>query len=343
MSEARTWSLYGRGTIGKRLLEQVGKPELAERHSLKPEPEFIARTTGLYGPDGETLLTDDEAKVGPAEVTFVALPSNVGELAQEVILGGLASGGVVVTAEKGAMSQYYAELEEASDGFKRLGVRATVGGGTRIVDQLRGYTIDPKNINQLHLALNGTLTYIFSSVAAGASFGQAAESAVELGYAEPLAPGTMADPIEIVRGEAAGDIPKKVSILFNLLGLSDQKLSATEFDFDLDEESIRHALSEARVRRFIVSLRPAGRIVYSNLDTLAGFSVEHNGWEITGGFQHIERDPAFRSLGAMTDTDNGFVIGLGPNDQDGIYKLTGPGAGPRPTVTSMLDDLLALS
>jgi hypothetical protein len=84
----------------------------------------------------------------------------------------------------------------------------------------------------------------------GMPLGQAVQQAVELGYAEPGSE----TPDEVIRAEAAGDIPKKTAIFFNVLGLGESVLKWSDLEFDLSREDVSHAVEEAKVRRFIVSL-----------------------------------------------------------------------------------------
>lgn len=345
MSEQNSWGLIGPGNIGQELQRQLGQPEVAERIGLRPFPEFVMRTSGNFNPDGSLhlyeSLTDFEEL---PDAVFVALPSSEdGKPAYAHITTVLEAGKLAVTAEKGALANYYDELKDESDNFKRLGVSATVGGGTRLVSMLEKYCEDRDNIKQLHLSMNGTLSAIFGSIAPpeglGMSLGQAVQQAVELGYAEP----GHQYPYDVIRSEAEGDIPKKTSILFNRLGLGEEVLDWKKLKFEVSDDDISRTLEEARVRRFIVSVYPLHETDKTGPenDVISGFSIEHEDWLITGGFRHVERNPLFQPLACLTGPGNGFVIGLGPDETDGVYSLTGPGAGVRPTVNTMIDDYLA--
>jgi len=80
-----------------------------------------------------------------------------------------------------------------------------------MLEVAQNYLVDSNNVTQMHLVLNGTLSAIFSSIApqggSGMSLGAAVHQAVEMGYAEPGAESY----IDVIRGEAEGDIPKKNS------------------------------------------------------------------------------------------------------------------------------------
>ena len=348
MSEQASWAQIGAGNIGGGLGEQLADPAIAARLGLRTRPEFVIRSSGIMQADGQTPAgyeSLDDVEEMP-DVTFVTMPSTEsGEEAYGYISTALAAGKMAVTAEKGALANNYASLKAESDDFARLGVEATVGGGTRLVGELEEYCRDRHNISQLHLALNGTLTAIFSSIAppegSGMSLGQAVDQAVQLGYAEP---GSQS-PHDVIKAEAEGDIPKKTAILFNRLGLSEEVLPWDALAFELTDDDISRVVEEAKIRRFIVSLYPLSGLLSSakpENDVVGGFQAEHGDWLVTGGFRHIEKNPLFYPLANLTGPGNGFAIGLGPDETDGVYSLSGPGAGIRPTVNTMLDDYLGL-
>jgi homoserine dehydrogenase len=347
MYENPEWALIGPGNIGSELRRQLDQEHVAQRLGLNRIPKFVIRSAGITRPDGEIAqgihsLDDIDNLPG---VTFIALPStDDGKIAYDYISPILARGKIAVTAEKGAISNYFSELREESADFTRLGVNATVGGGTRMLEVAKQYADDRDNITQIHLALNGTMSAIMSLIAppggSGMSLGQAAHQAIKLGYAEP----GPASPYDVVRLEAESDIPKKTSIFFNKVELGDL-LGWEKLKFELTDEQIARAVDEASIRRFIVSLYSEQYIEKTvncpEDDIIGGFNVEHSGWRIVGGFRHVERNPLFSSLARITGPGNGLAIGLGPDETDGVYSLTGPGAGVEPTVNAMIDDYIA--
>ncbi len=360
MSEALEWGLIGHRNsgsypnVGGELARQIAEPGVAQRYGLSPKPLFIVKTSGIYEADGETpsavsSLTDVNDF---PDVTFVALPStDDGLVAYDNIAHILDRGKRVVTAEKGAIANNFADLEARSENFQRLGITATVGGGTRMIKIAQEYCQVHPDITQIHVTPNGTTTAMLSLIgpqggAAGVSLGIAADQVVRLGYAEPPGPGSSQTPQEIIKGEAEGDIPKKTAIFFNAVGLGDTVLDWKKLQFELKPEDIVRVIKEATERRFIVSYYSKQFfqefVSRSDDDTVGGFSVEHDGWQIVGGFQHVGQNPLFGELATLNGPGNGVVFGLGHNERYGHPVLKGSGAGPGPTAYTMLSDYLAM-
>lgn len=339
--EAQPWALYGTGNIGQELLYQVAKPGVADRLGLLPHPEFIvSRRSGIRTHEGDFFDGDRES----VNNVFVAIPSDAdGETAMEIMRPVLARQGRVITAEKGGIANHFRELATASDDFERLGVNATVGGGTRMMEAAGLYLGDPSNVTQIHMAINGTLTAIMNEVGpqvgAGMSIGQAVGQAVRLGFAEPGAE----TPGAVLAGEAQGDLPKKTAIFLNKLDLVGRTVDWKELIFKMNPEDIRRVEEEARVRRAIVSLyHTSVANVGPESDIIGGFDEQIDGWQVVAGFRDVTRHPLFSDFAGLTGQGNGLVIGLGPDESDGVIRLMGQGAGAPPTVNTMLDDWNAI-
>ncbi len=339
MTEVSRWGLIGDGMIGQELRNRLADQETAQRLGLAALPSIVARSGGVRDTGGVWIAQNlsELQPDGLPGVLFVAMPTtNDGERAYGYISAALERGARVVTAEKGAAANFLPQLREESGNFRRLGISATVGGGTRLLREVHEYARDKGDVTFLHVALNGTHAAMFSDMATGTSLDDAAATAVRLGYAEPGS----ASGVRIIRAEAEGDIPKKVGILFNYLGFSDKPFDWTALNFNLSDDQIKQAAREAGRRRFVVSIYPqaAETARERRSDIIGGFRVQHDGWCIVGGFQTVDADPALRELASGSGPANGFVIGLGPNGRHGTYSLKGPGAGPGPTVTAMLAD-----
>lgn len=345
MAETGTWGLIGPGGVGGELQQQLADAQTAERLGLHTMPSFVIRSSGVYGPDGQAIGRRLGDVPDLPETIFIAVPTtDDGTVAKGYITEVLSRGSNVVTAEKGAIANFYPELKRVSHNFDCLGFSASVGGGTRMIPELRTYCSDPGNVSQIHVSLNGTLAAIFGDMAppsgSGMSFDAAVKRAVELGYAEPGAK----SPLDVIRGEAQGDIPKKVGILFNALGLSSKFFEWQKLRFTLSDAQIRQAVQQADKRRFIISIYPEHALsAGQQADIVGGFDVAHDGWRIAGGFQDITTNPHLASFAAANGPTNGFVVALGEHGSHGTYALSGPGAGVGPTVGSMLHDYVRMS
>ena len=342
-TSVKSWGLIGQGNIGREIMRQLGQSHIAERLGLKTEPDIIVEAKGIIRPDGSIDSTTSFTDLALPDVLFLAIPSGGdGTLAYRYIATILEKGKLAVTAEKAALSHFFRELQTASDNFTRFGITASVGGGTRLLRVAEQYNIDQANITEMHAVLNGTMTAILSEVAptsgAGIRLEEAVSHAVQAGYAEP---GTDS-PQAVLRGEAEGDIPKKMSIIYNFLGLGQTVLSSDDLAFSLSDEDINLAIQASTPHRFIVSFYPA-RNAPKDVPRYGGFEVEIDDWKLIAGFRALDSNPLFASFAPLTAAGNGLVVGLGPELHDGVYAVTGPGAGVEPTVNAMIDDYVRLS
>ena len=344
---AQSWVLYGNGNIGQEVMRQLAQPEVAERHGLLPEPEYVV--TGSHGvltPAGKKY----KGTVDTPEVAFVTIPSggtedlSSGQAAMNIMEPVLRAHGKVVTAEKGGMANHFDRLRDISDDFARLGVNATVGGGTQLMEVAGLYMRDLPNVTQIHMAVNGTLTNLLSEVGPkegmGITIGQAVDQAIQLNFAEPGAQ----NPADVLAGEAAGDLPKKTAIFMSKLGLVGRAVKWDEFDFDITETDVARVSEEAKVRRAIVSLYHVDVAhVGPETDIIGGFDRTIDGWRVVAGFRDTTKNPLFANFAALKGAGNGIVIGRGPDDSDTPIWVEGQGAGVKPTVCTMLDDYLAMT
>lgn len=342
--QVRSWGLIGRGHIGHELERQIGQAHIAQRLGLEPQPRIIVEKDSIRDAAGTTLENTTFDTIDLPDVLFLAIPSGGdGTLAHRYISTILAKGKMAVTAEKGALSHFFSDLKTASDDFSRFGITATVGGGTRMLRIAEQYNIDQANITEMHAVLNGTMTAIMSRVApvvgTGISLEEAVAEAVDAGYAEPGAD----SPQAVIRGEAEGDIPKKMSIIYNVLELGSKIVSADDLAFSLTDDEVDAAVgSTEKPYRFIASFYPAGSQV-SPGERIGGIDMTIDGWRLVAGFRPLDANPLFASFAPLVAASNGLVIGLGPRLSDGVYAVTGPGAGVEPTVNAMIDDYVRLS
>ena len=90
--------------------------------------------------------------------------------------------------------------------------------------------------------------------------------------------------------------------------------------------------------RFVVSIGPSG---FTDFVPSIGFRfTTYNGFDVVGGFRECAEDREFAHLAAIIGhgPQNGVMTIEGKDGCDGIYQLVGPGAGPSPTVATMMQD-----
>ncbi len=157
--------------------------------------------------DRSLLTTDLEAAVRRPDVQIVCELIGGTTLAKSAVLGAIAAGKHVVTANKALLAEHWGEVFGAAE---RAGVdvyyEAAVCGGVPIIRVLReGLASD--RVEALHGIVNGTSNYILTTMTdTRRPFADILREAQELGYAE-------ADPTLDIGG---GDAAHKLAILANL-------------------------------------------------------------------------------------------------------------------------------
>lgn len=328
----------GYGNVGRAVPERCAALGLASA-------EYIIRSDGIYKIKNdnqelvskETEFWNDGKIIKDVRIAFLSIPSyEDGRKALQIIKGMLSNGIPVVTSEKGALANFY---EELAPQIKDIGISATVGGGTGMMSYL--YERVNSRTNQIHVVLNGTLNFIMHGISEGGTAGQVIEQAVTLGFAEPGAKSHL----DVLNGEIIGDVPKKASILWNTVLrpklAPDRFLQASsllsEKNMKIGQDELNRLISEAGSRRYIVSIFKNSAEMRED-DIIAGFRKQlPAGWVIIGGFRKIDGNPLFKPL-RLPGPGNGTVIAAGPNESDGVYHTSGPGAGPGPTAAAMAQD-----
>ncbi len=299
----------------------------------------MVRSHGLCDASGEHIKSFSPDNLGEEfhpekHMLFVALPSaSDGGVAFDYIMRGLKLGMKVVTCEKGALASRYLALKGYIE-MNRLGFSATVGGGTQMLHPLKRRLLGRNDV-AFHVFLNGTLNFIFHSMSHdGDSLSSAVQKAQKLAYAEP---GASSD-LEVVNGEI-GDTLLKTQVMCNVCVTPEKPLFVSpDTAKTLSDQELATLVHQARHRRYIVSFFPPNSKNGENIDTIAGFKIDHEGWRIRAGFQRTDTDPVLATR-LPTGVNNALITYDGRGGQDGVYVLAnGPGAGPDPTASAMLCD-----
>ncbi len=177
--------LLGYGTVGKSVeeltknLPSLSLKQVFVRPEKADEPYFTNR--------GEEIVSDPQT-----DLVFECM--NGLEPANTLIRQALRHGKHVVSSNKAVMSKYLPEYLELA---KRYGgsvqIEASVGGGIPVMDAILKLS-QAEPLQGFEGILNGTCNYILSSMEqSGASFEEALQNAMDLGYAE-------ADPTNDIEG-----------------------------------------------------------------------------------------------------------------------------------------------
>jgi homoserine dehydrogenase len=316
--------IIGYGRIGKEVKKRV-----LERGW---EISLIVDTSGIYNSEekkiNELKNWQEEFEKQNSDVVLVAIPTlDDGKTAYCYIKRLVEMEIPVVTTEKGALSNYFQELKPY---LGMIGYTATVGGGTRMLHWLKErVTFQTKEI---HLIINGTLNYIFDGLSKGRTLDEVVEEAKKLGYAEPGAE----TPLEVINTEACKDIPMKIAVVLNICGFGEVRARDIKVQ-RINELYLKKLIREATFRRYIVSITKEE----NEEDVIGGFKFRINQWWISGGFKNRTQNPLFFQLVPPGVNNAALVYG-----SDGVYILTGPGAGATPTVMGAvmrdIDELLKL-
>ena len=311
--------LLGLGVVGaevasaliqksERIAQQVGRPVILCGVLVrdKTKPRATAVPAHLLTTEATDLLDNPEVDV---VVELIGGESP----AVDFIRAALARGKHIVTANKEVMATYgpgligLAEEQEVN-----LLHEASVGGGIPIIGPLQKDLL-ANDVTSLHAIINGTTNYVLTKMSQeGMDFGTALQNAQQLGYAE-------ANPANDIDGT---DAAFKLAILSTLAfhthvvgsdvyreGIS--RLSAQDFQYARELGYAIKLLAIARREGDTLSLRVHPAFV----------PQEHLLGKVDGAFNAVEIE----------------------GDLVGRVVLHGQGAGPRPTSSAVLGDILEVA
>lgn len=222
----------------------------------------------------------------------------------------------VVTANKSLMAAHGHELTElARHRGTSLRYEAACIAGVPFLDTFERRALASR-ASGVTAILNGTSNYVLtalSNASGGGSFEAALAEAQRLGYAEP-------DPSMDISG---ADAAEKLTILIRVFGrrLVDPASIPVDSLASVDADDIAAAAA------FDGALRPLSRATWS-LPGEAGTDAvrAHVGPAFVGGAHPLAR---------VSGVTNGIVI----DAEGGPQCYTGPGAGPKVTAATLLDDV----
>mgnify|MGYP001145374805 CR=1 FL=1 len=310
-------AILGLGTIGSAVAQALAVQHdlIAERTGLQLVLRAVFERSAeratradldpdIIATDLATVLTEDGLDV-VVEVLGREQP------AADYMVRCLDAGFHVVTANKEALSKHFTEIVTAATNAERaIMFEASVGGGVPLLVSYR-QILATNRVTRLRGIVNGTTNYILSQMAsAGTSYTDALAEAQRLGYAEP-------DPTGDVEGF---DAAYKLAILASML--SGRHVHPDEIQRTGISGVTSQDIDGARHRGGVIKL-----IARAELDD--------------GGALALSVAPEFvpnDELLAHVHANYNAIEVVG--DRVGPVVLSGQGAGPLPTASVILSDIV---
>jgi len=309
-------ALLGVGTIGSAVLRMIREERgrIAERTGLFLDVRWgLARHRERVvqaGLSERAATTSIEPILADPSVQVVVEVLGGEEPAAAYMKRALEAGKHVVTANKEALSKHFAELVAAAREHQRaLLFEASVGAGVPLMVSLR-QLLTTNRLHRIRGIVNGTTNFILTLMAEeGVPYQEALRQAQELGYAEP-------DPTADVEGY---DAAYKLSILASLA-------------------AGRHIRPEVVERRGITTVTPDqildARTRGGAMKLLAEAELVDETWRLRVRPVFV---PASDLLAHVRLNLNAIEL---TGDRVGTIVLYGPGAGPSPTASAVIADVL---
>ncbi|MBA2769176.1 MAG: homoserine dehydrogenase [Sporichthyaceae bacterium] len=316
-----TVALLGCGVVGSEVarLLVTHADELAARIGRPMELAGIAvRRPGRIRHDlpvDPSLFTDDAESLVDRDVDIVVEVIGGIEPARSLILGALASGASVVTANKALLAEDGATLFTAAEKHgSDLYYEAAVAGAIPLLRPLRE-SLAGDRVRRVLGIVNGTTNFILTRMTeTGAGFSEALEEAQALGYAE-------ADPTADVEGF---DAAAKAAILAALAFHTRVTVS------DVHREGITSVTGAD-----VASARQMGCVVKA----LAIAELSADGASV-GVRTHPAMIPITHPLASVREAFNAVFVEC---EAAGELMFYGRGAGGAPTASAVLGDVVAVA
>ena len=304
--------LLGAGVVGSQVARVILDSDTNNQLSLNGilvrdiERQRDGIPSDLLTTDPETVLSDDRN-----DIIIEVMGGE--EPARSYMAAALSAGKHVVTANKEALAKHGDELTNlAVQNGVSLSYEASVGGGIPVLAVVQD-SLTANRIESIRAIINGTTNYVLSSMdESGMSFEDALSEAQELGYAE-------ADPTADVD---AHDAVYKLSILARLA------FGASASPDMIHREGIRNIgakdLRYARALGFTVKLLAIARAGSDGV--------------------RCRVHPALVPADVPMANVNGVLNAVELNgDLLGPLWLQGRGAGPGPTASAVMGDVLRIA
>ena len=320
MANAIRLGVAGLGTVGVGLLKIIEKhgpdialvagcPVVVTAVSARDKSKNRGVDLGQYRwvDNARDLAADPEIDV------FIELIGGEDGLALDAVRSALKAGKHVVTANKALLAHHGTELAcLAEENNVALGFEAAVAGGIPIIKVMRE-SFATNDIGRVYGILNGTCNYILTKMEKeGRAFGDVLQEAQEAGFAE-------ADPAFDIGGiDAAHKLALLTSLAFG-----------TEVAFD-------DVYIEGIENIELVDLESAAEL---------GFRIKLLGvaQKTDSGIEqrlHPAMVPLHSAIAEVSGVTNCVAV---EGDFVGNVMLVGPGAGEKPTASSVMADILDIA
>lgn len=260
---------------------------------------------------GAPMVTDSAAVLNDPNVEVVIEVLGGEEPARSLILEAIARGKHVVTANKEVMAKHGPSiLRAAAERGVTVAYEASVGGGIPLIGPFQ-LDLAANEISGVVGIVNGTTNYILTRMTeSGASFASALKEAQALGYAEP-------DPTNDVEG---WDAAYKLAILASLA-----------FGAPIKPEQIwREGITQVSERDILYAAEMGYTIKLLAIARLIDGQVE------------ARVHPTLLHRGSMmASVDGSYNAVQVEGDLIGSALFYGRGAGPQPTASAVIADLIA--
>jgi homoserine dehydrogenase len=313
MEKALHVGIVGFGNIGTGVVRSLD--------GLTPVPIRVTRiadkdtTTTRNAPYAPSILSDDvEGLLADPDIDVVLELTGTIDFARGLIEKAIRAGKHVVTANKALLAVHGADLFRLAE---EKGVcilfEAAVGGGIPLIRTLH-LGLSANRFQAVRGIINGTANYILTRMSEdGMDFGDALAEAQKLGYAEP-------DPTYDIEGH---DTAHKLAVLATLCFGQDLRFA------DVYREGITRisALDIAYTQEMGYAIK------------LLGIAKRDEEGRVS-----LRVHPALVETSAQIASINGvFNAVLLDGNLTGPVLLSGRGAGPDPTSSAILSDMMALA